>query len=67
MSSQEEKGIAPSTPENEKPPAFDEGTEVVASHARDKEDFRTRNGLNLKSFQRRPLADQDITDGLDAP
>lgn len=63
--SQEEKGRAPSTPDNEKPPAFDEETGAVGHQARDEEDFMTRNGLNLKSFQRRPEASADITETLD--
>ncbi|KAK0740083.1 amino acid permease/ SLC12A domain-containing protein [Schizothecium vesticola] len=65
MSSQEEKGHVPSTPENEKPPAFEQGPGLVGHQARDDEDFRTRNGLNLKSFQRRPEASADITETLD--
>ncbi|KAK1834582.1 amino acid permease/ SLC12A domain-containing protein [Podospora conica] len=65
MSSQEEKGHAPSTPENEKPPAFEQGPGEVGHQARDDEDFYTRNGLNLKSFQRRPEASADITETLD--
>jgi amino acid transporter len=32
---------------------------------RDHEDFMTRNGLNLKSFQRRPARDNKTTDALD--
>ncbi|KAK5651219.1 hypothetical protein OQA88_12726 [Cercophora sp. LCS_1] len=60
--SSEEKGRGVSTPEKEAPPAFESGTATRVQH-RDNEDFYTRNGLNLKSFQRR--SDGDITDSLD--
>ncbi|KAK0613919.1 amino acid permease-domain-containing protein [Immersiella caudata] len=67
MSSAEEKGLAHSpekagTPEKDAPPAFESSPAV---RARDTEDFYTRNGLNFKSFQRRPIAEGDITDSLD--
>lgn len=63
MSSAEEKGAAGSfTPEKEAPPAFEDHEAV---RPRDQEDFMTRNGLNFKSFQRRPLKEGDITDSLD--
>jgi yeast amino acid transporter len=63
MSSTEEKGHAGvSTPEKASPPAFES---VTGSRARDTEDFMTRNGLNMKSFGRRPVAEGDITDSLD--
>jgi len=62
MSSTEEKGQAGLAPEKEPAPAFES---VPAVRARDTEDFYTRNGLNLKSFQRRPVAEGDITDSLD--
>jgi len=69
MSSTEEKGqTAPSpekyTPEKEAPPAF-EGAPGEVVRARDTEDFYTRNGLNFKSFTRRPVAEGDIIDALD--
>jgi len=65
MSSTEEKGQAAFTPEKEAPPAFDGAPRAGEVRARDTEDFRTRNGLNLKSFQRRPVAEGDIIDSLD--
>ncbi|PSN65073.1 amino-acid permease inda1 [Corynespora cassiicola Philippines] len=50
----DEKGVSPST---ESPtgvdPQYDAGGDAV-NQWRDQEDFMTRNGLNLKSFQRRP-------------
>ncbi|KAK0704873.1 amino acid permease/ SLC12A domain-containing protein [Lasiosphaeris hirsuta] len=51
MSSSEEKGhIGIATPpEKDLPPGFNDNAETT----RDTEDFRTRNGLNLRSFQRR--------------
>lgn len=66
MSSAEEKGAAGfSTPPGvEKPPAFD-ASSGLPIQARDQEDFYTRNGLNLKSFQRRDNKEGDITDSLD--
>jgi amino acid transporter len=68
MSSAEEKGQAAhspekaGTPDKEAPPAFESSPAV---RARDTEDFYTRNGLNFKSFQRRPIAEGDIVDSLD--
>lgn len=62
MSSTEEKGQAGLAPEKEPAPAFEPAPAV---RARDTEDFYTRNGLNFKSFQRRPVAEGDITDSLD--
>ncbi|KAK4189810.1 amino acid permease/ SLC12A domain-containing protein [Podospora australis] len=50
--SKEEKGIPPSTPEKDDvPPAFQPAE--VGEQWRDREDFWTRNGLNLRSFQKR--------------
>ncbi len=58
--SSEEKGTAGrSTPDKEAPPAF-EG-EV---RTRDQENFLTRNGLNLRSFQKRDYGESSV-DSLD--
>lgn len=63
MSSSEEKGPLPVTPEKEvPPPQFTHGGDAINQH-RDQEDFWTRNGLNLKSFQRR--GDGASIDSLD--
>ncbi len=48
MSSEEKGAAGIATPEKEAPPAFGAG-----GQARDNEDFLTRNGLNLRSFQKR--------------
>jgi amino acid transporter len=60
----EEKGAAgASTPEKEASPNynFDEGSTV---DARDREDFLTRNGLSLRSFQKRDVG-SGVVDSLD--
>ncbi|KAK0741812.1 amino acid permease/ SLC12A domain-containing protein [Apiosordaria backusii] len=63
MSSSEEKGALPVTPEKEAPPPqFTHSGDAINQH-RDQEDFWTRNGLNLKSFQRR--GDGATVDTLD--
>ena len=51
----DEKHIAPSPVEAA--PAYDVAT---GEHLRDKESFMTRNGLNLRSFQRRPASEVDL-------
>lgn len=64
MSSSEEKGHAgPYSPEKEAPPAFGVN-EAPITHARDQEDFWTRNGLTLRSFQKRAVGESSI-DSLD--
>ncbi|KAK4179487.1 putative amino-acid permease [Triangularia setosa] len=62
MSSSEEKGALPVTPEKEAAPQFTHSGDAINQH-RDQEDFWTRNGLNLKSFQRR--GDGASVDSLD--
>jgi amino acid transporter len=62
MSSEEKGGAGFQTPEKEAPPAFGVGTE--GGQARDHEDFFTRNGLNLRSFQKRDYGGGSI-DALD--
>ncbi|KAK3360918.1 amino acid permease/ SLC12A domain-containing protein [Lasiosphaeria ovina] len=55
MSSSEEKGqvaVGSLTPEKEVPPAFEDHTNQ-GSLETSQEDFMTRNGLNLRSFQKR--------------
>ncbi|KAK4101118.1 hypothetical protein N658DRAFT_507427 [Parathielavia hyrcaniae] len=65
MSSSEEKGgIGLNVPDKEAspPPAFDGGP---GDQARDHEDFMTRNGLNLRSFQKRDYGSGTVVDSLD--
>ncbi|GAB1313438.1 Amino-acid permease inda1 [Madurella fahalii] len=63
MSSSEEKGHAALySPEKEAPPAF--GINEAPTSARDQEDFWTRNGLSLRSFQKRAVGEGSI-DSLD--
>ncbi|KAH6613494.1 amino acid permease/ SLC12A domain-containing protein [Chaetomium tenue] len=61
--SSEEKETGIQTPEKESPPTFsavhDDGVRT-----RDQEDFMTRNGLNLRSFQKRDIGGGSI-DSLD--
>lgn len=49
--SSEEKEVGVHTPEKESPPTFSAVHDDV--QPRDREDFMTRNGLNLRSFQKR--------------
>ncbi|KAK4148563.1 amino acid permease/ SLC12A domain-containing protein [Chaetomidium leptoderma] len=61
--SSEEKGTGEAySPDKESAPAF--GTTVEGGQARDNEDFMTRNGLNLRSFQKRDYGEASI-DSLD--
>lgn len=60
--SSEEKAVGIHTPEKEAPPAF--GVESEAGQHRDNEDFLTRNGLNLRSFQKRDYGGGSV-DSLD--
>ncbi|KAL2133419.1 hypothetical protein VTI74DRAFT_2420 [Chaetomium olivicolor] len=62
MSSEEKGAAGLSTPEKEAVPAFGATTELVRT--RDQEDFWTRNGLNLRSFQKRDIGGGSI-DSLD--
>jgi hypothetical protein len=55
----EEKGGAGTPSDKEAPPAF-----AAGQSARDQEDFLTRNGLNLRSFQKRDMGAGSI-DSLD--
>ncbi|KAK4120921.1 hypothetical protein N657DRAFT_148032 [Parathielavia appendiculata] len=61
MSSEEKGGMGLNTPDKEAPPAFSNGSE---GQARDHEDFLTRNGLNLRSFQKRDYGG-GVVDSLD--
>ena len=49
----EEKGVSST-------PAYNGSDEGQHGEWRDQEDFMTRNGLNLKSFQRRPLGERHV-------
>jgi amino acid transporter len=60
--SSEEKAVGIHTPEKEAPPAF--GVDSDAGQHRDHEDFLTRNGLNLRSFQKRDYGGGSV-DSLD--
>jgi len=58
-------GVGSLTPDKEAPPAFSSSAAVGSVvQARDKEDFWTRNGLNLRSFQMRDMGESSI-DSLD--
>lgn len=57
-------GVGSSTPDKEAPPTFASAATETAVRARDKEDFWTRNGLNLRSFQMRDIGESSI-DSLD--
>ena len=59
----EEKHVIPTEEKHlgtEHPHLDSEGN--VVGQWREKEDFMTRNGLNLKSFQRRPAGEQNELD-----
>jgi amino acid transporter len=60
MSSEKEAEAGSQTPEKESPPAFVHDD----TQPRDREDFMTRNGLNLRSFQKRDQ-DSGAIDSLD--
>ncbi|KAH6851100.1 amino acid permease/ SLC12A domain-containing protein [Chaetomium sp. MPI-CAGE-AT-0009] len=63
MSSEEKTDAGSQTPEKEAPaPAFSAAADSV--QPRDQEDFLTRNGLNLRSFQKRDMGTSSI-DSLD--
>jgi amino acid transporter len=63
MSSEEKMDAGSHTPEKEAaPPAFSAAADSV--QPRDQEDFLTRNGLNLRSFQKRDMGASSI-DSLD--
>jgi amino acid transporter len=61
MSSEKEAEAGSQTPEKESPPTFSAAHDDVQPH---REDFMTRNGLNLRSFQKRDT-DGGIIDSLD--
>ncbi len=51
----EEKGVTTAPPTTHTAPAYNaREQEEYEGNWRDQEDFMTRNGLNLRSFQRRP-------------